>query len=837
MKSINLLLGGLLLLFASVYSCSAEEEDSAPPAVVVQTPEPEPPAPTQYTLTVTAGEGGSVTTGGTYDEGTNITVTATPSEGYEFVGWEGRDETTAELAITLNSNVSLTAIFESSLANDIIGKWDFSSETGKNNCTVISIIFSTDLSFKLYTQNAVILGNFSVSQGTISLLVGGNSIGTIAGVTVSGTSLSATFNINGYCVAVQVAQKNTTYSPNKTYIPDDNFEQALIDLGYDDILDDYVLTSNISSINAIILDRKEISDATGIEDFTSLLSLNMGFNPNLTNINLSKNIALTSLYLNNNSISSIDMSTNINLTSVSIATNALTTLDISNISSITYLNLTNGTGFSGWTDINPTTNQISCIQMSQAQIDAINTNGISGSFDASVASLDCGNPSSGSTGNTTGSNSTTSSTTTGIITGSSSGLIYLDSNGVTIKCPNANVGDTATVDGKVYEVVDNQSLKTKVDENITNDQNSPDGDVTCLCTSKVTAMNNLFYEKYFFNQDIGNWDTSNVKNMSGMFSNAERFNQDIGHWDTSSVTEMINMFLSAKAFNQDIGSWNTSSVTDMWNMFASASAFNQDIGGWDTSFVIDMHSMFASAIAFNQDIGNWNTSNVSRMDSMFSNALSFNQDIGAWDVSGVTNMRAMFFNAKVFNQDIGYWDTSNVGDMTDMFQEAKRFNQDLTEWCVTLVTGPQTTDGGGVGWAGNSALTEDNYPKWCTCPQNNPITYQISVTSDTSTDYSLSGTDRSGSVSGKDPDLLFTVGDIINFDINATGHPFLLKTEAGSGYQDTISGHCITYPLNINGDRMLYPEYGTLTWIPKTTGTYYYLCSLHGGMVGTITVN
>jgi len=110
-------------------------------------------------------------------------------------------------------------------------KWDFSSDTGKNSCTVISIIFSSDLSFKLYTQNVVILGNFSVSRGTISFLVGGNSIGTIAGVTVSGTSLSATFNINGYCVAVQVAQKNTVHSPTKTYVPDDNFEQYLIDAG------------------------------------------------------------------------------------------------------------------------------------------------------------------------------------------------------------------------------------------------------------------------------------------------------------------------------------------------------------------------------------------------------------------------------------------------------------------------------------------------------------------------------------------------------------------------------------------------------------------------------
>ena len=99
---------------------------------------------------------------------------------------------------------------------------------------------------------------------------------------------------------------------------------------------------------------------------------------------------MTSLFLNNNSISSIDLSTNVNLTSISIGTNALTTLNISNVSSITYLNLTNGTGFSGWTDTNPTTNQISCIQMSQAQLNAVNANGFTGIFDVSVVSLDCG---------------------------------------------------------------------------------------------------------------------------------------------------------------------------------------------------------------------------------------------------------------------------------------------------------------------------------------------------------------------------------------------------------------------------------------------------------------
>ena len=100
------------MAFVLIYSCSTEEEDTTPPPSVVATPEPEPPAPTQYTLTVTAGEGGSVSTeGGTYDEGTEITITATPDDGYEFVRWSD-GQTDQSINYTLNNNTSLTAVFE-----------------------------------------------------------------------------------------------------------------------------------------------------------------------------------------------------------------------------------------------------------------------------------------------------------------------------------------------------------------------------------------------------------------------------------------------------------------------------------------------------------------------------------------------------------------------------------------------------------------------------------------------------------------------------------------------------------------------------------------------------
>ena len=93
MKKLLYPLSLILTAFLILYSCSPEEEDTIPPNSTVQstTPEPEPETPepvvVQYTLEVTASEGGSVTNGGTFDEGTEVTIIATPDDGYEFVGW------------------------------------------------------------------------------------------------------------------------------------------------------------------------------------------------------------------------------------------------------------------------------------------------------------------------------------------------------------------------------------------------------------------------------------------------------------------------------------------------------------------------------------------------------------------------------------------------------------------------------------------------------------------------------------------------------------------------------------------------------------------------------
>ena len=107
-----------------------------------------------------------------------------------------------------------------------------------------------------------------------------------------------------------------------------------------------------------------------------------------------------------------------------------------------------------------------------------------------------------------------------------------------------------------------------------------------------------------------------------------------------------------------------------------------------------------------------------------------------------------------------------------------------------------------------------------------PTSFTINVTASNSTDYNLSGADRNGNVTGLDPSVTFNVGDVIDFNVDASGHPFYLKTVQGTGTSDLISG--VTNNVATNG---------TVSWTPTASGTYYYQCSLHNEMYGTITVN
>ena len=104
--------------------------------------------------------------------------------------------------------------------------------------------------------------------------------------------------------------------------------------------------------------------------------------------------------------------------------------------------------------------------------------------------------------------------------------------------------------------------------------------------------------------------------------------------------------------------------------------------------------------------------------------------------------------------------------------------------------------------------------------------YTINITNSGATAYTLSGSDRNGPVSGNNATLAFNSGDIIDFVVNAPGHPFYIKTAQTTGTGDQAPG------VTNNGAIL-----GTVQWNTLLPGTFYYQCQFHSVMNAAITVS
>lgn len=112
-----------------------------------------------------------------------------------------------------------------------------------------------------------------------------------------------------------------------------------------------------------------------------------------------------------------------------------------------------------------------------------------------------------------------------------------------------------------------------------------------------------------------------------------------------------------------------------------------------------------------------------------------------------------------------------------------------------------------------------------------PQTYTVDATNNGSGAYTLSnGTDRNGSVSGDNDSISIKVGDTLTITNNASSsHPMYFKDTQGTGTGNQVSTPAATGQGANSG--------GTISWTPTLPGTYYYQCSVHSAMNGTITVS
>ena len=108
------------------------------------------------------------------------------------------------------------------------------------------------------------------------------------------------------------------------------------------------------------------------------------------------------------------------------------------------------------------------------------------------------------------------------------------------------------------------------------------------------------------------------------------------------------------------------------------------------------------------------------------------------------------------------------------------------------------------------------------------LSFSVNVSVDdanTAADWAVSGDDRTGSISGTDIDIALYTGDTITINnADSAGHPLYIKTTQGTGTGDQVAG--------ATGQGT-----SSVEWTPSTAGTYYYQCSNHANMVGTITVS
>jgi subtilisin family serine protease/plastocyanin len=146
-----------------------------------------------------------------------------------------------------------------------------------------------------------------------------------------------------------------------------------------------------------------------------------------------------------------------------------------------------------------------------------------------------------------------------------------------------------------------------------------------------------------------------------------------------------------------------------------------------------------------------------------------------------------------------------------------------TEGPETFTASVRTGSTGGTIVATSSTITINDTS---TTPVTPTADYTINVTNSGASAYTLSGNDRNGTVSGNNPSLAFNNGDVVDFVVNASGHPFYIKTAAVTGTGSQANG------VTNNG-----AEIGTVQWTVGSSGTFYYICQFHSSMVGTITAS
>ena len=161
-------------------------------------------------------------------------------------------------------------------------------------------------------MQSMIFGNFTINPNLTCILVDD----AIYANNNWGLAKDATATFNTVCIPY-------------TLIPDTNFEDKLIALGIDtDGKNGKVKTASINQVTFLDVADSNISDVTGLQDFTALIYFFCDRN-NITTIDLSKNLMLENIGVLDNNLTSIDISKNTKIHTLELSKNQITSVDLS----------------------------------------------------------------------------------------------------------------------------------------------------------------------------------------------------------------------------------------------------------------------------------------------------------------------------------------------------------------------------------------------------------------------------------------------------------------------------------------------------------------------------
>ncbi|MEM6719887.1 MAG: lectin-like protein [Bacteroidota bacterium] len=262
--------------------------------------------------------------------------------GYDDISGDGQVPT------ALIENITLLNVSDNGIS-DLTGIEDFVAlETlyaGDNLVTALDVSNLTELKSLRVAYNQLTSLDLSLNTQLEDLNVSFNNLSTLNIRNSNNSDISQFSTVNNpnlTCILVDniafAVANFTNIDPQTSFsetfclytaIPDANFEARLEALGYDDISGDgQVPTELIETVTTLGLTNLNISDATGIQDFTALRTLRINTN-NLTAIDVTNNINLETLYLSSNNLTAVDLTNNINLETLYLHDNELATVDLS----------------------------------------------------------------------------------------------------------------------------------------------------------------------------------------------------------------------------------------------------------------------------------------------------------------------------------------------------------------------------------------------------------------------------------------------------------------------------------------------------------------------------